>query len=134
MMKPILQSLAMAAAMLLATALLKYAAVTHLIGPEVATRGVQVVIGVWLAAYANFMPKTLPSAHPSIRLAALRQSILRFSGWLFTLSGIAYAGFWAFAPEPIARVGAIVAVACALVGTVAYTTWACATRGRVGAQ
>ena len=125
--KPLIQGAALAAVMLLAAAGLKYAEALHLIGPDVAARGTQVVIGAALAFYANFMPKSLSSSKSSPQSVGRMQSVLRFGGWSFALSGLAYAAFWAFAPFPLAHTGSMVVVAGAMVVTLGYAGWTCAT-------
>ncbi len=128
MTKPLTQGVALGALMLLAAAGFKYAEAYHLIGPDVGARGTQVVIGAALAFYANFMPKSLSSSKSSPQSIGRMQSVLRFGGWSFALSGLAYAVLWAFAPLPLAHTGSIVAVASAMVVTLGYAAWTCATR------
>jgi hypothetical protein len=42
--------------------------------------------------------------------------VTRFAGWALVLSGLVYAGFWAFAPLPLAMTIGIVA-------TLGYSLW-----------
>lgn len=44
-----------------------------------------------VAWYGNRMPKALAPSHTARRIA-------RVAGWSFVLSGLVYAGLWAFAP------------------------------------
>ena len=60
--------------------------------------------GLMIAYYGNRAPKTIA---PS----ALARKVTRFAGWSFVLSGLAYAGFWAFAPMPLAMTVGTVALA-----------------------
>ena len=126
--KPLTQGVVLGALMLLAAAGFKYAEGLQLVGPDVGARGTQVVIGAALAFYANFMPKSLASPKSSPQSVGRMQSVLRLGGWVFALSGLVYAAFWAFAPWPVAQVGSLIAVAGAVVVTLGYAAWTCATR------
>ena len=57
-----------------------------------------VATGLVLAYYGNVIPKRSACVNPVSDSAARRQRLLRFSGWAFTLAGLAYAAIWAFAP------------------------------------
>jgi hypothetical protein len=95
-----------------------------LIDDETRTRGVMVLIGLCLAAIGNRMPKTMDGPPPrSVSLAALRQSVLRLGGWALMLGGVAFAGFWAFAPHGLALVGSLIAVGAAMLVTIGGCTW-----------
>ncbi len=53
------------------------------------------VIGLWLAWYGNRIPKRFtPSAQA--------RQVQRVAAWSQVLSGLTYAGLWAFAPIPVA--------------------------------
>lgn len=75
------------------------------IDAEGVTRGAMVIIGLGVAAIGNMVPKTRDGPPPpTMELAALRQRVLRISGWALMLGGLAFAGLSAFAPldlEPI---------------------------------
>ena len=87
---------------------------------EFVRRAVQVLIGIGLAAWSNFTPKQIgPAASPQAE--ALKQRLLRVCGWSMTLAGLAYAGFWAFAPLGFARTASVVVVVTAMVLTLGYT-------------
>ncbi len=61
---------------------------------------IRVVIGptgLWIAWYGNRMPKAMVE----VRVARARQA-RRVAGWSLVLSGLVYAGLWAFAPIPVA--------------------------------
>ncbi len=53
------------------------------------------VIGLWIAWYGNRIPKTFTKS-------AQARQIQRVAAWSQVLSGLAYAGLWAFAPMPLA--------------------------------
>lgn len=63
-----------------------------------AARAFGVATGLVLAYYGNVTPKRNACIDPASRSAARRQRQLRFTGWAFTLAGLACAAIWAFAP------------------------------------
>jgi hypothetical protein len=76
----------------------------------------RVVIGInglMIAYYGNRAPKAVA---PSIYAA----QIARVSGWSSVLSGLVYAGLWAFAPIPVAIWVGCGAVLAGLIVTVGY--------------
>jgi hypothetical protein len=73
-----------------------------------------IATGLVLAYYGNVIPKRSGCVDPVSDGAARRQRLLRFSGWIFTLAGLAYAAIWALAPLGDA-VWAMLPVAVALV-------------------
>jgi hypothetical protein len=104
--------------------LLSLARQQGLIEEETVTRGVMVLIGLGVAVYGNLMPKRLEGPPPaSVVAAALRQAITRVGGWAMVLGGLAFAGFWAFAPRDIALVGSVTAMGTATVVMLGYTAW-----------
>ena len=52
-------------------------------------------IGLWMAWYGNRIPKNVV---PGARAGQAQ----RVSAWSMVLSGLVYAGLWAFAPLPVA--------------------------------
>ena len=69
--------------------------------------------GLMIAYYGNRAPKAVaPSAHA--------QQVARVSGWSSVLSGLIYAGLWAFAPIPVAITVGTAAVAAGILVTLAY--------------
>jgi len=118
--KPLIASLAVAALMLAVAAGLKYAESASMIGREMSARTIQVVIGLMLAGYANFMPKSLGSPRSSAEAARWAQSALRVGGWSFAIAGLGYALMWALAPLEIADVMSILIVGSAMVATLGY--------------
>jgi len=76
----------------------------------------RVVIGInglWMAWYGNRMPKTLV---PSTGARQAR----RVASWALVLSGLVYAGLWAFAPIPVATIGGSGAVVAGIAVTLGY--------------
>jgi len=118
-MKQIVSALILSAAFLALAWGLRYAASIDMLSDETAKRAVMVLIGLGLAAYSNFTPKQI-GRPGSPRAEALKQGLLRVSGWSMVLGGLAYAAIWAFAPIGIANPVAMAAVATALVVTLGY--------------
>lgn len=79
----------------------------------------RVVIGInglMIAYYGNRAPKAVaPSAYA--------RQIARVSGWSLVLSGLAYAGLWAFAPIPMAITFGCGAVVAGMIVTLGYAVW-----------
>lgn len=82
-----------------------------LIGDEIATRGIIVLIGLAVAVWGNTIPKSM-SGPPlnSTALAGIRQGVFRTTGWALTLLGLAVAALWSLAPYDVAYTGTLVAV------------------------
>lgn len=116
-------ALATAGFMLAVAAGLKYAGGLGVIGDEAVRRGVQVMIGETLAVYGNFIPKDIGSISMPVSSASCSRSPRRLGGWLLTLTGVGYAGVWAFAPIAIANVAAMPLLAAAILITVGYSGW-----------
>jgi len=80
---------------------------------DMVTRLVIGANGLMIAWYGNRMPKAfLPDA--------CARQMTRVGGWSMALSGIVYAGFWAFAPIPVAVVGGCIAVGAGMAVTIGY--------------
>jgi len=116
-------AVAIAALILAVAAGLRFAESVGMIGADGATRTMQVLIGLILAAYANFMPKQIGRARSSPQAESVAQAALRVGGWSLTLAGLAYAGLWAFAPLPVADIASMIVVAAALVLSLGYALW-----------
>jgi len=116
-------ALGLAAVFLAVAAGLRFAANEAMISADLAQRAVQVMIGLGLAAWANLMPKQISEPRRSIEAETRSQAALRVAGWSMTLAGLAYAGFWAFAPLPVADTVSMVPVAAAMVLTLGYAVW-----------
>ena len=109
-----------AAALLIAAALgLKVAEHSQLIAPVTGARSFQVMIGLGLAFYANFIPKTL-GAMRNPASASRRQAALRVAGWSFTVAGLAYAGLSAFAPTELSDLLSMLIMGSAVAITLIY--------------
>lgn len=104
---------------------LKFAAASGLIDADMATRAVQVLMGLVLVGYGNVLPKTLSRPRATAEGERRTQTALRTTGWTMTLAGLAWAGLWAFTPEAVARPLGMLAVAAALVTAIVLGLWAC---------
>lgn len=90
-----------------------YARKTGYLDPETVTRLVTGAIGLMVAWQGNRMPKSfVPSA-------CARQA-RRVAGWSLTVSGLIYAGLFAFAPLHVAYVGGCGAIVAGIMLTIAY--------------
>src|SRR5262245_42947040 len=123
MMKRIFFALAVAAFMLMSAAVLKYAQAQEIIGADAARRSIQVMIGLVLMVYGNFMPKDIAATRTTACAASRSQSALRVGGWSMALAGLGYAGLWAFAPLAFANAASMVVVATAMLVTMGYGGW-----------
>jgi hypothetical protein len=83
------------------------------IDADTTTRIVLAAIGLMVAWFGNRMPKAfVPSARA--RQAA------RVGGWSMALSGLVYAGLWAFAPFEAALFGGCAAIIVGMAVTLGY--------------
>jgi hypothetical protein len=120
--RPISFALIVAGFMLAAAPALRYLSAHDLIGANVRIRTFQVLIGLVLAVYGNFLPKDASRAAAE-GCVSRYQALLRLAGWSFTLAGIAYAALWAVAPFSVADRLAMPIVAAATLGTAGYLGW-----------
>lgn len=81
--------------------------------PDTVRRLVTGVIGLMVAWQGNRMPKTF------VPNACARQ-VRRVAGWSLTLSGLVYAGLFAFAPLHVAYLGGSSAIVTGIAVTVGY--------------
>ena len=72
--------------------------------------------GLMIAWFGNRMPKVVA---PSI----YARQITRVGGWAMVLSGLVYAGLWAFAPIPVAITVGCGAVVAGIAVTLGYCLW-----------
>ncbi|MCW5717262.1 MAG: hypothetical protein KIS68_05465 [Bauldia sp.] len=80
---------------------------------DTVTRVVLGATGLMIAWFGNRMPKVVVPVAWYGRAA-------RVGGWAMALSGLAYAGLWAFAPFPLAVAGGCGAVVGGIAVTVGY--------------
>lgn len=69
--------------------------------------------GLMIAYFGNRVPKLVAPSECARQVA-------RFAGWSMVLSGLIYAGLWAFAPIPLAVTAGPAAVAAGIILTVVY--------------
>ena len=123
MPKRLTLSLAAAGLIVAAAVGLKMAEKQGLMTHDTAVRALQVLIGLTLAVYANFLPKSLKAFRDPA--AALRaQASLRAAGWAFTLGGLGYA---AAAALPLPDVAPMAILGTATAYVLGYTVWAVVT-------
>jgi hypothetical protein len=122
--KRLLVSVAVAGFILAAAAVLRYTQDLQIIDAEFARRTMQVIIGLILAVYGNFMPKDVALLRKSACATSRSQSVMRVGGWSMALAGIAYAGLWAFAPIAVADISSLIVVIAALCVMAGYCGWA----------
>jgi hypothetical protein len=128
-------AIVLAAFILAAAAVLRYAEAAGFISDELAIRTMQVLIGLMCAGYGNVMPKQLGRPRGSAAAESRAQKAHRVGGWSMTLAGLVYAGLWAFAPLGFADFASVVVVAAALLLTLGYAGWcmtACRRSGSPG--
>ncbi|MDH5830833.1 hypothetical protein QFW80_09945 [Luteimonas sp. M1R5S18] len=83
------------------------------IDQDTTTRVVIGLNGLMIAWIGNRMPKAVA---PSVAVARVK----RLGGWSMVLSGLVYAGLWAFAPIPVAVAGGCAAIILGIAVTFAY--------------
>lgn len=93
------------------------------IDAETVTRLVLGATGLMVAWFGNRMPKTIA---PSARARQAQ----RVGGWSMALSGLIYAGLWAFAPTEVALIGGCAAI---LIGIAVTFVYCLSLRGRARA-
>ena len=83
------------------------------IDSDTVTRVVFATNGLMIAWYGNRIPKSIvPSAQA--------REAQRVAGWSMVLSGLTYAGLWAFAPIVVAEIAGIGAVFAGVAATLGY--------------
>ena len=117
-------AIALALLMIAVAAGLGYAEDAGIVGHDVSVRGVQIMIGLVVAAYANLIPKQIGDFILSPEVATRVQSARRIGGWALTLAGLAQAGLWAFAPVSLALPASIAAIVTAMIVLLGYFAWA----------
>ncbi|WP_205598318.1 ammonium transporter [Caulobacter sp. 17J65-9] len=83
---------------------------------DTVTRLVVGLNGLMIAWFGNRIPKTV------VPSACARQA-QRVAGWSMVLSGLAYAGLWAFAPMQVAITAGCGAVIAGIAVTIGYCLW-----------
>lgn len=113
MNKDLIKSLMVAGGLIAVALAATLARSMGLIDGDAVTRLVMAATGLMLVWYGNRMPKTLVPA-------AKARQVQRVGGWSMVLSGLIYAGLWAFAPLDIAFTAGCAVVVAGLVLTIGY--------------
>ena len=108
----------------------RYLEAAGIVDAESSRRATQVVIGLMLAVYGNYMPKRASASGLAVCHTPWSQSALRVGGWAMAIAGLLHAAFWAFAPIAWADLAATTVVATATLVTAAYGFWMFASRRR----
>ena len=85
----------------------------NFIDGDTVTRVVLGVTGLMVAWYGNRMPKAFVTNTEA-------RKVTRVGGWSIALSGLVYAGLWAFAPMSVALLVGCGAVLAGIVLTIGY--------------
>jgi Ca2+/Na+ antiporter len=113
MNKDLITDLAWGVGILVVALLASLARKMGYIDGDTVTRVVIGLTGLMIASFGNRMPKTfVPNA--------LARQARRVAAWSLVLSGLVYAGLWAFAPIPVAVVGGCGAVLLGIAVTIGY--------------
>lgn len=97
---------------------------------EVSKQAMQVGIGLYLLVMGNSLPKKISSMSDQNCGSAKGQSLRRFAGWTFVLSGLAYSIIWLVLPADIATIAGISVVASGLILVVTPCVWLALRRKR----
>jgi uncharacterized membrane protein len=81
--------------------------------PDTTTRVLAGANGLMMAWYGNRMPKAFVPREQARR-------VRRVAAWSLVVSGLIYAGLWAFAPRQVALVGGMSAVVAGMAVTFGY--------------
>jgi hypothetical protein len=118
MKKELIGALAWAGGMLALSFGATFAHKLGYIDRDTVTRLVTCVIGLWMAWYGNRMPKAMVRVR--VRVPACVRQARRVASWSMVLSGLVYAGLWAFAPIPVAITAGTGAVLAGIAVTLGY--------------
>jgi hypothetical protein len=113
MKKELITDLAWGVGILVVALVASFARKLGYVDGDTVTRVVMGLTGLMIASFGNRMPKAfVPSS-------CARQA-RRVAAWSMVLSGLVYAGLWAFAPIPAAVAGGCGAVLLGIAVTVGY--------------
>ena len=113
MNKQVITDLAWGLSILVVALVASFARKLGYVDSETVTRVVIGLSGLMIASFGNRMPKTF------VPNACARQ-VTRVASWSFVLSGLVYAGLWAFAPIPVAVVGGCAAILLGMAVSIGY--------------
>lgn len=113
MNKDVMGSLAWAGAIIGLALAATFARQQGYIDGDVVNRIVLGTTGLMIAWFGNRMPKAIaPSADA--------RKVSRIGGWSMFLTGLVYAGLWAFAPFDVALIGGCAAIIIGMAVTLGY--------------
>jgi hypothetical protein len=102
---------------------------------ETTNRGLMAMLGLFLVAMGNSMPKQLDGPPPdTAQLVAVRQDISRVGGWAMVLGGLVWAVLWTVAPRDFAEIGSVAALGSAMAVMIVYAVWRYQTHRRSSAS
>ena len=116
MKKDFIQDLAWGAGIIVLALCASYARSQGFIDHDTTTRIVIGATGLMVAAFGNRMPKRFAPSEKARR-------VQRVGGWSLAISGLIYAGLWAFAPLSVALWVGCGAIIAGLAVTVGYCLW-----------
>jgi len=113
MKKDVIADLAWGVGIVLLALAASFARKLGYIDTDTVNRLVMGAIGLMVAWFGNRMPKRF------VPIAWARKAN-RVGGWSMALSGLVYAGLWAFAPPQVAMLGGCGAILAGLAVTIGY--------------
>ena len=116
MKKDLIQDLAWGGGIIVLALCASYARSQGVIDHETTTRIVIGATGLMVAAFGNRMPKRFAPSEKARR-------VQRVGGWSLAISGLIYAGLWAFAPLNVALWVGCGAIIAGMAVTLGYCLW-----------
>ena len=116
MKKELIQDLAWGGGIIVLALCASYARSRGLIDHDTTTRIVIGATGLMIAAFGNRMPKRFVSSERA-------RKAQRVGGWSLAISGLIYAGLWAFAPLSVALWVGCGAIIAGMAVTLSYCLW-----------
>ena len=128
--KSIVASLVAAALILGISVGLKYLVSTGSLDVLVSKRIMGAIVGLVLAVWGNYMPKTLKPMSEKSCDSSRWVSLRRFAGWAFVVSGLSYSAVWIFAPMEHTRLISMTIVGFSVVLVLTLMVWVIISRKR----
>ena len=116
MKKDLIQDLAWGGGIVVLALCASYARSQGIIDHDTTTRIVIGATGLMVAAFGNRMPKRFAPSEKARR-------VQRVGGWSLAISGLIYAGLWAFAPLNVALWVGCGAIIAGMAVTLGYCLW-----------
>jgi hypothetical protein len=113
MKKDLVHSLGWGVGIILLALAASWARRSGMVDDEATKRIVLCATGLMVAAFGNRMPKAFATT-------ATAQQVQRVGGWSLAISGLVYAGLWAFAPFDVAIWGGCAAIIIGILVTAVY--------------